>query len=86
MSARELKTELHEQIEALTDEQAMEVHEYVKTQYGEEDNDFDAISPEMMAKLEKSLKQAQAEGFVGIPNEVVMKEMRDQIDAFRNKK
>lgn len=86
MSARELKAVIHEHIEALNDEQIVRVYEFVSTQYSEEKNDFSAISPEVMAKIEESLKRAQADDFVGIPNEVVMKEMRDQIDAFRNKR
>jgi hypothetical protein len=54
MSARDLKTELHERIEALTDEQTVQVYEYISTQYMESDN-FDANSPEMVAKIEQTL-------------------------------
>lgn len=34
MSARELKIKLKEQIEALTDEQAVQVYEYVRISFG----------------------------------------------------
>jgi hypothetical protein len=34
MSARELKSQLHEQIEALTDEQTIRVYEFVRISFG----------------------------------------------------
>jgi uncharacterized protein involved in exopolysaccharide biosynthesis len=53
MSARELRSALNKEIKALTDEQALEVYKYVKTQYSEDN--FDANAPEVLAKIEKSL-------------------------------
>lgn len=55
MSARELRTALIDEIEALTDVQALQVYEYLKTHYGEEEDSFDANSPEVMAKIEQTL-------------------------------
>ncbi|KAB7730980.1 hypothetical protein F5984_09115 [Rudanella paleaurantiibacter] len=55
MSARELKAELHQRIEDLTDEQLLQVYAFVNEQYGGGEGDFDPNTPEVLAKIEKSL-------------------------------
>ena len=74
MSARELKTELHEQIEALTDEQAMEVHEYISTQYLE--NDPITTTPEILDELRNDLAEAQRTNYTGITTNELQQKMK----------
>jgi hypothetical protein len=72
MSARDVKAALIEQIETLTDEQALQVYEYVQTQYGEEDSP----TPELLEELRKDLEQAQQTNYAGITTPELQQKMK----------
>jgi len=72
MSARELKTVVHDQIEALTDEQTIQVYEYLSSQYGKELS----TSEEMIAALRHDLETARVGGYKGITTNELQTKMR----------
>ncbi|MCY7358344.1 MAG: hypothetical protein LH609_12970 [Rudanella sp.] len=74
MSARELKTALHERIEALTDEQTLHVYEYVSIQYSE-DNSI-TTTPEMLNELRNDLAEAQRANYKGITTSELQQKMQ----------
>jgi hypothetical protein len=73
MSARELKTALHERIEALTDEQTLQVYEFFSTQYGEEEPTD--TSSELLEELRSDLEKAQHTDYKGITTTELQQKM-----------
>lgn len=74
MSARELKTALIEEIKALTDEQTLQVYEYVRIQYL--DDDPIMTTPEMIEELRIDLDEARHVNYTGITTSELQQKMK----------
>lgn len=73
MSARELKAQLHERIDALTDEQTVQVYEFVNSQIGD---DPIPTSEEMIDELRGDLEEAEKTNYAGITTSELQQKMK----------
>jgi hypothetical protein len=70
-----LKKKLNEQINAMDDEMALKMLHEAAAEYGKTKNILDDLTPEHMARLEKSLEIAQNDNTVS--NEEAMKRFKE---------
>ncbi len=55
MSANEIKTLLHQKIELLSENDALEVYDFLSTYYSKQSDEFDQNAPDIVNKIERSL-------------------------------